>query len=275
MKRSIAGRFAAISSRRDPTEASRRIRFRLPSTSLGGSRCRSRAGTPRRRRAPAQQAGLPFDVIRHLLAERASVVRGYPGSRGAMWAAALADPRAESALESVVRGRVIDARLPAPALQVEVVGRSGRRYRCDLGLRRPDDRSGMTGLLIEADGLGKYTRPDDLAEESGASMTSRLKAMTFCASSTSKQSTFPRTSWPGFVALWDGRSDGCTSISAWDGACRAEVEVRAPRWPHCGNVERRLWRRWPRNAVGPAPVGEPDLLVLTVRPWRVCRGRAR
>ena len=109
--------------------------------------------------------GLPFDVIRHLLAERASVVRGYPGTRGAMWAAALADPRAESALESVVRGRVIEARLPAPALQVEVVGRSGRRYRCDLGLRRPDDRSGMTGLLIEADGLGKYTRPDDLAEE--------------------------------------------------------------------------------------------------------------
>ena len=68
-------------------------------------------------------------------------------------------------MESIVRGRIIEAGLPVPLLQVRVVGRSGREYRSDLGLALPGDPPGVTSLLIEADGVGKYLQPGDLVAE--------------------------------------------------------------------------------------------------------------
>lgn len=76
-----------------------------------------------------------------------------------------ADDRAESLLESIVRGQMIQARLPASTLQVEVMGASGRWYRSDMGLDLPGDPPGSHRLLIEADGLLKYQAPEDLADE--------------------------------------------------------------------------------------------------------------
>jgi hypothetical protein len=72
---------------------------------------------------------------------------------------------AESPLESMVRGRIIVARLPSPMLQVCVTGASGRRYRADLGMHVTGDDPQACRLLIEADGLAKYTQVEDLARE--------------------------------------------------------------------------------------------------------------
>lgn len=113
----------------------------------------------------AVASGVPLDVAREVLAVHVEAFRGRPGSRAAVEAAALANPGSESPLESIVRGRIVESGLPMPALQVNVVGQSGRRYRCDMGLQRPGDPPGMHGLLVEADGLGKYLTPDDLAAE--------------------------------------------------------------------------------------------------------------
>lgn len=76
-----------------------------------------------------------------------------------------ADPLAESPLESIVRGRILVAGLPIPRLQVPVMGKSGRFYRADLGLDLAGDAPGTFRLLIEADGMGKYQSPKDLADE--------------------------------------------------------------------------------------------------------------
>ena len=113
----------------------------------------------------AQRMGIPADVARALLEERVSAARGCRGMRGVVTAATYADARAESPLESIVRGRIIGAGLPVPRPQVRVVGRSGREYRSDLGLALPGDAPGNTSLLIEADGLGKFAHPGDLAAE--------------------------------------------------------------------------------------------------------------
>ena len=113
----------------------------------------------------AQRMGIPADVARVRLEERVSAARGCRGMRGVVTAATYADARAESPLESIVRGRIIGAGLPVPRPQVRVVGRSGREYRSDLGLALPGDAPGNTSLLIEADGLGKFAHPGDLAAE--------------------------------------------------------------------------------------------------------------
>jgi len=115
--------------------------------------------------ALSQQFGLPPEVVRDLLEERAAAARRGRGLRGVLEATAYADPRAESPLESIVRGRIIEAGLPTPAVQVNVTGVSGRPYRADLGMRIAGDPPGTTRLLIEADGLGKYGDASDLAEE--------------------------------------------------------------------------------------------------------------
>ena len=112
-----------------------------------------------------QGAGIPADVGRTLLRERVLAAHGGRGLRGVVKAATYADVRAESPLESIVRGRIIEAGLPVPRPQVRVVGRSGREYRSDLGLALPGDPPGFTSLLIEADGVGKYMQPGDLAAE--------------------------------------------------------------------------------------------------------------
>lgn len=113
----------------------------------------------------AQEAGIPADVGRDLLRERVSAAQGCRGLRGVIEAARYADAQAESPLESIVRGRIIGAGFPVPRLQVRAVGLSGREYRSDLGLALPDDPPGVTSLLIEADGVGKYMQPGDLAAE--------------------------------------------------------------------------------------------------------------
>lgn len=115
--------------------------------------------------ALTQRHGFPPEVVRDLLAERAAAARGRRGLRGVLDAIPHADPRAESPLESIVRGRIIAAGLPHPALQVQVTGVSGRSYRADLGMWVEGDPHGSTRLLIEADGLAKYVDARDLAEE--------------------------------------------------------------------------------------------------------------
>ncbi len=74
---------------------------------------------------------------------------GWPGIRSSREAIALADPRSESPLESLIRLLVIRAGLPCPRLQVEVTGR-GWRYRVDL--LWPEQRT-----IVEADGRVKYS----------------------------------------------------------------------------------------------------------------------
>lgn len=109
--------------------------------------------------------GIPFAEGIRSLRTRCADLAGAHGVSIVARAIPHADPRAESPLESLVRGRIIEAGLPAPCLQVPVVGASGRRYRADMGLDLPGEPEGSYRLLIEADGLSKYARVEDLAEE--------------------------------------------------------------------------------------------------------------
>lgn len=108
---------------------------------------------------------LPLPVARELLAERVDDLAGGKGIAAVRRALPWAHPDAESPLESIVRGRIIEAGLPIPRLQVPIVGASGRHYRGDMGLDLPGDPPGSCRLIIEADGLGKYADPADLREE--------------------------------------------------------------------------------------------------------------
>ncbi|MFM9136462.1 MAG: hypothetical protein ACKOT0_13690 [bacterium] len=90
--------------------------------------------------------------------------RGH-GIRAVGLALPFVDERAESALESIVRGRILEAGLPRPYVQVPVIGASGKQYRADLGLDLPGDPRGSSRLLIEADGRLKYGAVDDVLSE--------------------------------------------------------------------------------------------------------------
>lgn len=70
----------------------------------------------------------------------------------------LADPRAETPLESASRGLLLQGGVAAPDLQVWVRGDDGRWYRTDMGWA--DAR-----VLGEADGRVKYADPSALWEE--------------------------------------------------------------------------------------------------------------
>lgn len=111
------------------------------------------------------QLGMPPDVARAVLLSHLADLGRTPGIRAVAHAAPYAHPGAESALESIVRGRIIHAGLPVPRVQVHVVGASGRTYVADLGMDLPGEEPGSCGLLIEADGLGKYVHPADLGKE--------------------------------------------------------------------------------------------------------------
>lgn len=115
-------------------------------------------------RHAAMRGMLPYEIAAELCVRRDDM-RGGHGVRLAARAFAHVNGLAESALESIVRGRIIEAGLPSPSLQVPLVGASGRCYRADMGLDLPGEPEGSWGLLIEADGLGKYDRPEALAEE--------------------------------------------------------------------------------------------------------------
>jgi very-short-patch-repair endonuclease len=77
---------------------------------------------------------------------------GWPGVRQARDVLALADPRAESPLESLTRLALHDDGFPQPELQVWI-----GRYRVDMLFRRHN-------LVLESDGLAKYT-PEELRRE--------------------------------------------------------------------------------------------------------------
>lgn len=110
-------------------------------------------------------SGMSVQEARRLLQATWAEARSCSGMRAVGLAIPFANPLAESPLESIVRGRIIEVRLPVPLLQVEVMGASGRWYRSDLGLDLPGDPAGSYRLLIEADGLLKYQCAGDLAEE--------------------------------------------------------------------------------------------------------------
>lgn len=83
---------------------------------------------------------------------------GWPGAAQAGRAVRFADPKAESALESV--GRVVFAEqgLPPPERQVQIVVRAGQVYRVDFFWRR-------FRTIAEADGLLKYSDASVLRNE--------------------------------------------------------------------------------------------------------------
>lgn len=70
------------------------------------------------------------------------------------------DPAAETPLESISRGRILQAELPAPELQGWVQGDDGRWYRVDFLWREQR-------VVGEADGALKYRGRDDLVAEKG------------------------------------------------------------------------------------------------------------
>ena len=113
----------------------------------------------------AMEHGLTRSSAEEALISRWNECRSGNGMRAVGRAIPLADPLAESPLESMVRGRLVAAHLPTPHLQVPVIGASGRHYRADMGLDLPGDAPGTFRLLIEADGMGKYASAKALADE--------------------------------------------------------------------------------------------------------------
>ena len=79
-----------------------------------------------------------------------------PGHRDALWVADHAIRLAETPIESLARGSIILAGFPAPEAQVWIRTRRGR-FRVDLR----DD----VGVVIEADGRGKYREIGDVWQE--------------------------------------------------------------------------------------------------------------
>lgn len=84
-------------------------------------------------------------VSRAELTAALEIHRGWPGVRQARDVVALADPRAESPLESVLRLALLDDGFPVPELQVEIAG-----FEVDMLFRKQR-------LILEADGRLKYT----------------------------------------------------------------------------------------------------------------------
>lgn len=80
------------------------------------------------------------------------------GAGRARRVAALAEPAAESAAESDVRGRIIESGLALPEVGQAVVGASTRRYWADLLWRE-------ARLIVEVDGRMKYGDPMALFRE--------------------------------------------------------------------------------------------------------------
>jgi uncharacterized protein DUF559 len=84
-------------------------------------------------------------------------LRGTRGSRRALEVLALADPRIESPLESLIHLALYDSGFALPEPQTWLRGADGKRYRVDFFW--PD-----FGLILEADGRGKYS-DDQLWDE--------------------------------------------------------------------------------------------------------------
>lgn len=82
---------------------------------------------------------------------------GWPGTARLRDAVECADALAESALESMARGHCIDAGLPQPVLQAEVVAKR-RRYRLDLYWPK-------SKVVLEVDGIAKYAETAAIIDE--------------------------------------------------------------------------------------------------------------
>jgi hypothetical protein len=95
-------------------------------------------------------------------AEIVTRMADFPSSRGirqARYLAELVEPRTESFGESWVRLRIIDAGLPRPTVQIEVLDGPGRCvYRLDLGW---EDRR----VAVEYDGERHHSSADQLAHD--------------------------------------------------------------------------------------------------------------
>jgi very-short-patch-repair endonuclease len=89
-------------------------------------------------------------VSRMQLRAAADECAGWPGCTKARWVAEHVDARSESPLESLVRGRVLEAGLPSPELQVRITDPSdGWSCRVDFLWR-------AQWVVLEADGQVKY-----------------------------------------------------------------------------------------------------------------------
>jgi hypothetical protein len=96
--------------------------------------------------------------VRHLHAALA-IVGSWPGGSTARRVAELADGRAESALESLSRLRILGAGLPAPVPQTELIDQRG------FLIGRADFYWDQYGVVGEADGLLKYRSEARLVDE--------------------------------------------------------------------------------------------------------------
>ena len=115
-----------------------------------------------------REAGLPLRMAVHdpvliamarqRVAEVLEDMHGWPGTRTAHRALDLADPAAESALESESRGVLIERGVPRPECGFPIVGADGRTYWADMAWQE--------GRVIgECDGLVKYADPRALYGE--------------------------------------------------------------------------------------------------------------
>lgn len=101
----------------------------------------------------ALRSGVTRDELGSCVVQMAA----WPGSARLLQAVAAADARAESALESMARGHCINAQLPLPTLQAEVVARR-RRYRLDLLWAN-------SKVVLEIDGIVKYSDTAAIVDE--------------------------------------------------------------------------------------------------------------
>ncbi len=98
------------------------------------------------------------DFVRRRMAAAVTKCGGGRGARRVRDCVDLADPAAESALESHSRGVLVAAGVPRPACGVPVQGADGRQYWADMLWRD-------TSTIGECDGATKYTDPSVLYRE--------------------------------------------------------------------------------------------------------------
>ena len=139
-------------------------------------------------------------VAAQQLADGVAALRGWPGARRAARAVALADGRAESALETRGRLRIVGAGLPRPQLQTEI--RTDGRLVAVVDAWLDD-----AAVAVEFDGRVKYTDPWRVAPRN-ASSGRRSGARTNYALSTCASSGSPRPTW---APAGPARSIGCTN----------------------------------------------------------------
>lgn len=101
----------------------------------------------------ALDSALALGVEPAALTDVARRMKQWRGTKILRSAIPLADARSESALESAARGACLAAGLPAPDLQVALIGASGRRYRVDMVWT-------SARLILEPDGIQKYGDTD-------------------------------------------------------------------------------------------------------------------